>query len=65
MLDLTILAAAAEAAHGAAEHHEAPTAWLLTPGGWVAASMLFVFALMLWRSEHGPNAHGLERAKVS
>ncbi len=48
MLDLTLLAAAAEAAHGAAEHHEAPTAWLLTPGGWVAASMLAVFALMLW-----------------
>ncbi len=48
MRDFNLLSAAAEAAHGAAEHHEAPTALLLTPGGWVAASMLFVFALMLW-----------------
>jgi F-type H+-transporting ATPase subunit b len=48
MVDFHLLAAAAEAAHGAVEHHEAPTAWLLTPGGWVAASMLFVFAIMLW-----------------
>ena len=45
MLDFALLA---EAAHAAAEHHEAPTAWLLTPGGWVAASMLAVFAIMLW-----------------
>ena len=48
MLDLNLLAAAAEAAHGAVEHHEAPTALLLTPGGWVAASMIAVFAIMLW-----------------
>jgi F-type H+-transporting ATPase subunit b len=48
MLDFTLLSAAAEAAHGAAEHHEAPTALLLSPGGWVAASMLAVFALMLY-----------------
>ncbi len=34
-------------AEGAVEHHEQPTAWLLTPGGWVALSMLAVFAIML------------------
>ena len=45
MVDFHLLA---EAAAGAAEQHEAPTALLLTPGGWVAASMLFVFALMLY-----------------
>lgn len=45
MFDLTLLAAAAEAA---AEHGEEPTAWLLGPGGWVAAAMLAVFALMLY-----------------
>jgi F-type H+-transporting ATPase subunit b len=44
MLDLTILAAAAELA----EHAEEPTALLLGPGGWVAAAMLAVFALMLY-----------------
>ena len=48
MLDFNLLAAAAEAAQGAAEHHESPTALLLTPGGWVALSMLAVFAIMLW-----------------
>lgn len=41
MLDLNILAEAAERA-------EEPTALLLGPGGWVAAAMLFVFALMLY-----------------
>jgi F-type H+-transporting ATPase subunit b len=44
MFDLSILA---EAAGAAAEHHEAPTAWGLTPGGWVAMSMIAVFAVML------------------
>ena len=44
MADFLILA---EAAHAAAEHHELPTALGLTPGGWVAASMLAVFAIML------------------
>lgn len=48
MLDLTILAAAAEAAGEHAEHAEVPTALLLGPGGWVAAAMLAVFALMLY-----------------
>ncbi|MGE3693577.1 MAG: F0F1 ATP synthase subunit B [Novosphingobium sp.] len=38
----------AEAAHAVAEHHEQPTALGLTPGGWVAASMLAVFLIMLW-----------------
>ncbi len=45
MVSLSILA---EAAHAAAEHAEEPTALFLSPGGWVAASMLFVFAIMLW-----------------
>ena len=45
MFDFALLA---DAAHGAAEHLETPTALFLTPGGWVAASMLFVFALMLY-----------------
>jgi F-type H+-transporting ATPase subunit b len=45
MANLLILA---EAAHAAAEHHELPTALGLTPGGWVAASMLAVFGIMLW-----------------
>ena len=44
MLDLNILAAAAEAA----EHAVEPTALLLGPGGWVAAAMLAVFLLMLY-----------------
>lgn len=49
MLDFNLLAAAAEAAQGAAaEHHETPTALLLTPGGWVALSMIAVFGIMLW-----------------
>ncbi len=43
MFDLTILAAAG----AAAEHHELPTALGLTPGGWVAMSMIAVFAVML------------------
>lgn len=45
MLDLSLLAAVAE---GAAEHHaEYPTALGLTPGGWVALSMIAVFLIML------------------
>ena len=46
MLDLAMFAA--EAASAVAEHHEEPTALLLTPGGWVAASMVFVFGIMLY-----------------
>ena len=45
MADFLILA---EAAHAAVEHHELPSALGLTPGGWVAASMLAVFGIMLW-----------------
>jgi F-type H+-transporting ATPase subunit b len=44
MLDLITLTHSAGAI---LEHHEEPTAWLLTPGGWVAMSMLAVFAIML------------------
>lgn len=43
MVDLLILA---EAAHEAAEH-ATPTAWGLSPGGWVAMSMIAVFLVML------------------
>ncbi len=46
MLDLAMIAS--EAAAAAAEHAEEPTALLLTPGGWVAASILFVFGIMLY-----------------
>jgi F-type H+-transporting ATPase subunit b len=46
MLDLAIFAA--EAAGAVAERHEEPTALFLTPGGWVAASMVFVFGIMLY-----------------
>ena len=48
MLDLNIFAAVAEAVAEHAEHAEEPTALLLSPGGWVAAAMLAVFALMLY-----------------
>ena len=42
------------------------------PAGWSPVILIlaalaaagFVFALALWRSERGPAAHGLERAKV-
>lgn len=46
MLDLAMFAA--ETAGAVAEHHEEPTALWLTPGGWVAASMLLVFGIMLY-----------------
>lgn len=45
MLDFALLA---DAAQGAAEHHETPTALFLTPGGWVAAAMVFVIGIMLY-----------------
>jgi F-type H+-transporting ATPase subunit b len=44
MVDLMLLA---EAAHAGAAH-ATPTAWGLSPGGWVAAAMLAVFGIMLW-----------------
>lgn len=44
---LDILAAAAEAAHEV-EHVE-PTAFGITPGGYVALATLCVFAIMLWK----------------
>ena len=42
MFNLLILVQAA------GEGHELPTALFLTPGGWVALSMLAVFGIMLW-----------------
>lgn len=44
MLNLLFLA---EVVAEHAEHVEEPRAWLLSPGGWVAASMLAVIAIML------------------
>ena len=52
-----------DVAHASAEN---PTGW--NPVIWMLAALAavgFVFALALWRSEHGPNAHGLEKAKVA
>src|SRR5690606_25675904 len=34
---------------GGAEHHIEPTAFGITPGGYVALAMLVVFAIMLWK----------------
>jgi len=34
---------------GGAEHHVEPTAFGITPGGYVALAMLVVFAIMLWK----------------
>ncbi len=41
MLNFIILAASV------VEEHAEPTAWFLTPGGWVAMSMVAVFGIML------------------
>ncbi len=40
---------AAAAAHGEAAEHAEPTAFGLSPGGWVALAMLTVFAVMIWK----------------
>lgn len=58
MLDFAILS---EAAAAVAEHHEEPRALLLSPGGWVAASMLFVFAIMLYLKVPGIVAAALDK----
>ena len=34
---------------GAVAEHAEPTAFGLTPGGWVALAMLTVFAVMIWK----------------
>ena len=62
MLDLAIFAA--EAAGAVAEHHEEPTALLLTPGGWVAASMLFVFGIMLYAKVPAIIAAALDKDQI-
>lgn len=50
MLNLILLASARAAAeHGEAVAHAEPTALGLDPTGWVALSMLAVFALFLWK----------------
>jgi F-type H+-transporting ATPase subunit b len=46
---LELLAVAHEAAAHGAEHHAAPTAFGIGPGGFVALAMLTVFAIMLWK----------------
>ena len=43
---------AGHATTAAVEHgvpHEAPTAWGLDPGQWIALAMIAVFALMIWK----------------
>lgn len=59
MLDLAMFAA--EAAGAVAEHHEAPTALFLSPGGWVAASMVFVIGIMLYLGVPGIVAAALDK----
>ena len=44
-----MLAAAAAVEGGEAVHHAEPTALYLDPTGWVAAAMLAVFALFIWK----------------
>lgn len=54
---------AANDAAGAGEGN--PAGWL--PAMWMLAALAsvgFVFSFLLWRSERGPDAHGLERATV-
>ncbi|MEO6580169.1 MAG: hypothetical protein ABIN83_03335 [Sphingomicrobium sp.] len=46
MLELLM---AAVAVHGEVAEHAEPTAFGLTPGGWVALAMLVVFAVMIWQ----------------
>jgi MFS family permease len=51
-----------DGAHASAAN---PAGW--TPVLWMLAGLAsvgFVFAILLWRSEQGPQAHGLEKAKV-
>ena len=45
---LDILAQAAEAAHGAEAHVE-PSAFGISPGGYVALAMILVILIMLWK----------------
>ena len=45
---LDILAQAAEAAHGAEVHVE-PSAFGISPGGYVALAMILVILIMLWK----------------
>jgi MFS family permease len=51
-----------DAAHASANH---PAGW--TPAMWMLAALAmlgFVFSALLWRSERGPRAHGLETIKT-
>src|SRR5688572_13559652 len=41
--------ATTEAHGGAAGHHVEPTAFGLTPPGWIALAMIAVFAILLWK----------------
>ena len=47
------------AAGPAAREHE-PTAFFLTPGGWVALAVLVVFALLIWKKVPGAIGRALD-----
>ena len=47
------------AGHGAP--HEAPTAWGMEPGQWIALAMIVVFALMLWKKVPAAIGAALDR----
>ncbi|MEE9433048.1 MAG: F0F1 ATP synthase subunit B [Sphingorhabdus sp.] len=47
-------------AHGG-EHAAPPSAWGLDPTGWVALSMIAVFAIMLWKKVPAMVAAGLDK----
>ena len=49
------------AGHGAAPHHEPPTAWGLDPGQWIALAMLVVFGLMIWKRVPAAIGQALDR----
>ncbi len=59
MLDLSLLAAAAEHGGPAAEHAEL-AAFGLTPGMWVAAAMATLLAVMVWKKVPGMITSGLD-----
>jgi F-type H+-transporting ATPase subunit b len=57
-----LLTASIAAAPVGAEHE--PTAFLLTPGGWVALAVLAVFAVLIWKKVPGAIGKALD-AKIA
>jgi len=55
MSSALLIAAVAEAPEAAE-----PTAFLLNPGGWVAAAILIVFALLIWKKVPGAVGRALD-----